>query len=154
MYQIKGYPLWIGHAGDGRNFRAVFDKRIRVIVQLAIEEPALAAPRELVYLRFPLHDGKDNSLDLVRIAIGAVAELIRTRTPTLVCCGAGMSRSPVIVAAALATTDSADFDDYLRNVLEGRPADVSPTLLADVREIARQSPHRFGTLPPMPPSQP
>ena len=38
MRRIEPYSIWIGHAGDGRNFRVLFDEGIRVIVQLALEE--------------------------------------------------------------------------------------------------------------------
>ena len=35
------------------------------------------------------------------LAIATLANLIRRRSPTLVCCGAGMSRAPAVAAAAL-----------------------------------------------------
>jgi protein-tyrosine phosphatase len=99
--QITPFPVWVGHAGDGRAFRKLFDLGIRAVVQLAAEEPAIQTPRELVYFRFPLMDGTGNDLELLDLAIRSVASLIRKGILTLVCCGAGMSRSPAIVAAAL-----------------------------------------------------
>lgn len=83
MNQITPYRLWVGHAGDGRAFQAVFDKGIKVIVQLALEEPPLQPPRELVYLRFPLLDGSGNDLNLLRPAINCVAILLKEGSPTL-----------------------------------------------------------------------
>jgi hypothetical protein len=106
---------------------------IRVLVQLGIEEPPVQPPRELVYLRFPLLDGPGNDPDLLGLAIHLVAALIQQRIPTIVCCGAGMSRSPAVAAAALSVALDSPFGECLRKVLEGRPADVSPGLLADVR---------------------
>jgi hypothetical protein len=65
MNQIPPYHLWIGHAGDGRDYRRLLDLGIRAVVQLAVEEPPLQPPRELIYLRFPLRDGADNPDDLL-----------------------------------------------------------------------------------------
>jgi len=89
MNQILPHPLWIGHAGDGRDNRRLLDNGIRAIVQLAVEEPPLQPPRELVYLRFPLRDGPDNPDGLLELAVGAVVALLRQRMRTLACCGAG-----------------------------------------------------------------
>src|SRR5438552_6823632 len=100
MNQIKPYPVWLGHVGDGRAIRALFDEGIRAIVQLAVEEAALQLPRELVCLRIPLVDGADNDPDLLCLSITSVALLIESNVPTLVCCSAGMSRSPAVVAGA------------------------------------------------------
>src|SRR4051812_36720706 len=69
MNQILPYPLWTGHAGDGRDYRRVLDHGIRAVVQLAAEEPPLQPPRELIYLRFPLNDGADNADDLLVLAV-------------------------------------------------------------------------------------
>jgi hypothetical protein len=94
MHQIKPHLLWIGHAGDGRDIPAIIDTGIRAIVQLAMEEPPLLPPRDLIFCRFPLLDGTGNDPVLLRLAIHAVAILQRSRIATLVCCGGGMSRSP------------------------------------------------------------
>jgi hypothetical protein len=67
MNQIYPYPIWVGHAGDGRAFQDVFGKEIRAIVQLAAEEPALAPPRDLIVYRFPLLDGAGNDPDLLHL---------------------------------------------------------------------------------------
>src|SRR4051812_35595809 len=101
MNQIPPHALWTGHAGDGRDYPRLFELGIRAVIQIAAEEPPLQPPRELIYLRFPLRDGADNPDDLVSLAVAALASLVRHRVPTLVCCGAGMSRSPAVAAAAL-----------------------------------------------------
>ena len=102
MRQVVPHPLWIGHAGDGRDFIRLDCAGIRALVQLAFEESVIQPPRDLLYLRIPLLDGVGNRADCLALAIRAVSELLSRRVPTLVCCGAGMSRSPCIVAAALA----------------------------------------------------
>jgi protein-tyrosine phosphatase len=93
MTRIQPHALWVGHAEDGRDFRAVFDAGIQAIVQLAAEELPVLPPRDLVYCRFPLLDGGGNDPPLLRLAIRTVAELVRGHVPVLVTCGAGMSRS-------------------------------------------------------------
>jgi protein-tyrosine phosphatase len=133
MNQIMPHPIWIGHAGDGRAFRAIFDAGIRAVVQLAVEEPPIQPPRELIYQRYPLLDGEGNDRAVLRLAIDAVAGLIQAGIPTLVCCGAGMSRSPSIAAAALSAAFRLDLEEALRTVVQHRPADVSPALLHEIK---------------------
>jgi len=133
MHQIEPYQLWIGHAGDGRDFQQALDRGIRAIVQLAIAELPLQPPREFVYCRIPLLDGSGNDPGLLQLAINSVATLLQQGTPTLVCCGAGMSRSPAIVAAAISRVEHADVDECLERVTAHHVADISPGLWEDVR---------------------
>src|SRR5438270_14825 len=60
MNQIVPYLLRVGHAGDGQDFKALFDEGVRAVVQLAWEEPPLMLPRELILCRIPLADGPGN----------------------------------------------------------------------------------------------
>lgn len=136
MRQIQPHPLWIGHAGDGRDFRAMFDAGIEAVVYLAAEEPTVAAPRDLIACRFPLVDSTGNRPEALSLAIRTVAELIRRKVPTLVCCGAGMSRSPAVAAAALALFLGEPADDCLKQVVgEGLPADLMPGLWREIRDV-------------------
>lgn len=135
MNRIAPYPLWIGHAGDGRAFRDAFDRGIKVIVQLALEESPLQTPHEFTYLRFPLLDGNGNDPNLLHLAISCVAILMKRKTPTLVGCGAGMSRSPAIVAAALSTVEHAELEECLERVTQSQPADLSSGFWEDIRCI-------------------
>ncbi len=139
MKQVIPYPVWLGHAGDGRAFREILDVGIRAIVQLAAEETPLQPPRDLVFLRLPLLDGTGNDPGILGLAIRSVAALIQKRIPTLVCCSAGMSRSPAIVAAALALVQQAGLDECLETVTAGRPVDVSSGLWAEVIRSATGS---------------
>ena len=134
MRRIGTHSVWIGHAGDGRAFRDLFDAGIRAIVQLAAEEPSIAPPRELICFRIPLIDGAGNDPDLLDLAIRTLSTLIEKRIPTLVCCGAGMSRSPAMVAAALSRQTAVAFDECLRAVTESGPADLSPGLLSELNQ--------------------
>ncbi len=135
MDQVHPHLVWIGHAGDGRNHEAIRERGIRAVVQLALEEPSLAPPREIVYLRFPLHDGGGNPRDVLEAAIAAAAGLIALEIPTLICCAAGMSRAPALTAAALARANQEPPEACLALVLKSRRGDVSPRLWAEILEI-------------------
>jgi hypothetical protein len=136
MRRIGDYPLWIGNARDARDIKGVLNRGIEAIIDLAMEEPTIATTRELVYLRFPLMDGEGNPPWLLRIAVDALVELVAAKVPTLVACGAGMSRSPALVAAALAPHENRSMADVLRMIPS--PVDVSPGLLRSLA-IVEQS---------------
>ena len=135
MNQIKPHPLWVGHAGDGRAFREVFDKSIRAVVGLAAEEPPAQLPRELIYCRFPLVDGSGNDEALLQLAINFTAALLRKEIATLVCCGAGMSRAPAIAAAALATLGEGTLEDCMEKVAQYHKTDVSPSFWSELQKV-------------------
>src|SRR5262249_50717411 len=132
MRQILPYKLWLGHAGDGRNLRGLLAAGIAALVDLAQEEPPAPLVRELVYCRFPLIDGAGNPPWLLRAAVGMTAGLLRARVPTLVACGAGMSRSPAVVAAALALVQSRSAGECLLEISRSGPCDVVAGLWQEV----------------------
>jgi protein-tyrosine phosphatase len=132
MNQIPPYPLWVGHAGEGREFRQLFEAGIKALVQLALEEPPLETPRELISCRFPLLDGTGNRPESLYLAISTVATLLRMHLPTLVVCGAGMSRAPAVAAAALAMVHHQAPAACLQQVVQHHPSDVSPGLWSEV----------------------
>ena len=131
--------LWISNAMDARNVTGVLGLGVSAIVDLAVEEPPIQFPRDVVYCRFPLIDGVGNQPAVLRVAIDTVAYFIASRTPTLVACGAGMSRSPAIVAAAMATTKRIALADVLEKLTAGQPHDVSPGLLAEITKLVAET---------------
>ena len=135
MRQVPGFQLWLGHVGDVRDLRAVLSTGILAVVDLALNEPPATVTRELAYCRFPLLDGSGNAPWLVRAAVDTVAGLLRSGTPTLLFCGAGMSRTPIIAAAAIARLRNCTLADAVSVVAQSGPADFSPGLLADVQVI-------------------
>jgi hypothetical protein len=135
MRQIVPHALWVGHAGDGDDFRPIFNAGIQAIVQVAADEPCLQAPRDLIYARFPLIDGAGNDRKHLYLATMTVANLLEKRVPTLVCCGAGMSRSPAIAAAALSLVYQEDPDDCLKQIAVHQPHDVTPGFWTDVKSF-------------------
>jgi hypothetical protein len=135
MRRVPGYSLWLGHAGDVRDVRGLLAAGIVAVVDLAIQEAPAPLTRDLVYCRFPLVDGPGNPLWLLRTAVETVAGLLRSDVPTLVGCGAGLSRSPCIAGAGIARIRSCSADEGLAIALGSSPADVSPGLWVDVRRI-------------------
>jgi protein-tyrosine phosphatase len=115
------------------NVRQIFDAGIKAVVHLAAEEPMPQLPRDLIFFRFPLIDGAENSTHLLLLALGSVTHLLKMRLPTLVCCSAGMSRSPAIVAGAVSILSRSDPDETLSAVLEQHRGDVSPGLWVTVK---------------------
>jgi predicted protein tyrosine phosphatase len=66
-----------------------------------------------------------------------VANLLRSGTPTLVYCGAGMSRSPALAGAAIALVSGCSPAEGLVVTLQSGPGDVSPGLWAAIDEAMR-----------------
>ena len=68
------------------------------------------------------------------VAIDTTASLICGSVPTLVACDGGMSRSPAIVAAALAVVEDTAPERELERVAAAGPHDVSTSFWAEVRD--------------------
>jgi hypothetical protein len=135
MRRIADRLLWIGHAGDLRDARSLMDLEPQAIVELADHEPLAILPRELLRFRFPLSDGGENAVWLLRLAIESTASLLRQRVPTVICCSAGMSRSVCIAAAGIARAEERSLEEAIRIVVNSGPVDVSPGLLVQVRLV-------------------
>ena len=135
MRQALPHLLWIGNADDAEDYRALFGAGIEALVQLAMEEPPARPPRELIYCRFPLLDGPGNSPKLLHLAVTTVAGLLRRHVPTLLCCRAGLSRSPTVAAAALSLFLRQPPEECLRRLTEQHPSDVAPALWDDVLQV-------------------
>jgi len=133
--QILPYPLWVGHAGDGRDYRTLLDLGIRALLQVAVEEVPLQPPRELIYCRCPLLDGIDNRCEVISLAITSAAALVREHIPTLICCGAGMSRAPLVAAAGISLAHGEQLDACLQQVAKHHKCDVSPGLYSEVDAV-------------------
>jgi protein-tyrosine phosphatase len=136
VHQIAPHPLWLGHAGDGQRFDEIFQHDIRAVFYLAIEEAPIRLPRDLISCRFPLADGAGNSPQLLGLAIGTLASHLLLQWPTLVTCGAGLSRSPALAAAALAVANGQAPADWLMQIAAQHATDVSPGLWRDVQAAA------------------
>jgi protein-tyrosine phosphatase len=128
--------LWTGNAREAREVRAVLSFGIGAVVDLAMEEPPILFPRDVIYCRFPLVDGAGNLPAVVKAAVETTNQLIRGNVPTLVACGAGMSRSAAIVAVALARFEGITLQQALSRVAASGPHDVSGAFWADVQQAS------------------
>src|SRR5262245_25396821 len=126
MRQVAPHLLWLGTALDARDVRRLYELEIAAVVDLALEEKPAVLGREMMYCRFPLIDGAGNSAVTLQAAVDMTKRLIVQRVPTLVSCGAGMSRSPAVFALALAELRGVSPDECLEALTTGQPHDVSP----------------------------
>ena len=135
MNQVAPMRVWIGHGGEGHDFAKILDLGIEAVVELAEEEPSFPTRRDMIACRFPLIDGSGNRPELLALAVETVARLIAAQVPTLVCCAAGMSRAPAVVAAALARVERSAPEECLKRVAAHHPSDVSPALWRELTAL-------------------
>jgi hypothetical protein len=138
MREILSGRLWLGNSADLRNVENILRNGIQAVFDLAIEQLMPTLPRTLIYCRFPVSDGQQDSSTALRTAIETVVFFLQREVPALVCCGAGMSRSPAVVAGALSVVQGGTPDERLRQIAIGHPHDVSPQLWEDVRWICAE----------------
>ena len=143
MRPIIAEQLWIGNARDVRDVSAALSLGIRGVVDLAASEPAVQYPRDISYFRFSLNDGLENEQVLLRLAVHSIAELVRAQVPTLVACSVGMSRSPAVVAAALARVQDRSPADVLHEITANEAHDVSPALWSDILRLSSLSDGKY-----------
>ncbi|MBI1248102.1 hypothetical protein GC197_09700 [bacterium] len=124
--------LWTANARQVRDIRSVLSEGITAVVDLAIEEPPVTYPRDILYARFPLVDGGSNHPELLKAVISSVVHLLKADRPTVVACSGGMSRSPLIAAAAIAQFNGISFEDAIMQVASEGPADFAPALVSDL----------------------
>jgi protein-tyrosine phosphatase len=136
MNRIEPHAVWIGHGGEGHDFRRQFDAGIEAVVELAEEEPSFPPRRDMIACRIPLIDGVGNPPHVLALAIRTVADLIAAGVPVLVCCAGGVSRGPAVVAAALARVSRTPVEECLKQVTRHHPSDVSPGLWGEVCRLA------------------
>ena len=134
MHEIVAERLWIGTTGEAHDLSDLLEREIAALVDLAAEELSPKLTREIIYCRFPLVDGPGNSRGLICCAVETVAGLLRKEIPTLVSCSAGMSRSPCVVAAAMAGLQKEDPDEHLRRVTAQHPHDITPALWEEIKQ--------------------
>jgi protein-tyrosine phosphatase len=131
------YPdrLYLGNAMDIRDLRRLYDNRIAAIVDLAINEHPAQPARDMIYCRIPIIDGDGTAIPIIEMAVGCVVMLMENSVRTIVACSAGMSRSPAIVAAAIAIATRTSPDDCLTAIASDGPHDVSPILWSHITAV-------------------
>ncbi len=120
--------LYIGDAISARDLKQIYDREFAAVLDLAANEPPAVLGRDIIYCRFPLSDDDSNDDDIVSAAIECLCSLMDRNYRTLVACSAGMSRSPMIAAAAISVLSGDSLTDSLARITANAPHDVSPTL--------------------------
>lgn len=134
MFHFTPHALWLGNSGSTRDPRTIFASGITTVVELAMEEPPARLAREMCQLRFPLSDGGGNPRSLLALTLRTVAALLRTETPTLLCCSMGMSRTPATAAFALELATGVPATQILQEIRARTVCDVSPALWAEMMD--------------------
>lgn len=128
--------LWIGNSSEARDVANLIDQDFKVIVDLAVEAPPAVLSRELTYLRFPIYDGIGNDKKVLAGAIQTIAFMLSQEDIKIaVSCSMGLSRSPAIVAAALALRENQAAEDSLTQINNKVACDVSPGLWSEVSQV-------------------
>jgi hypothetical protein len=136
MREIVSGRLWLGNAGEARDFERLFAAGIAAVVSLAAEEPSLALPRSIIHCHFPIVDGMQAGFGTLVAAIETLASLLKQSVPALVCCSGGMSRSPAVAAAAISLAYGDSIEERLRQIVSGQPHDISPQLWEAIRRVS------------------
>lgn len=142
---LRERRLFIGDAISARNLKLIYEYEFDAVVDLAANEPPAVLGRDVIYCRFPLSDDGSNGEALLAVAIECVCNLIDREMTTLVACSAGMSRSPLVAAAALSIDTGESFQNTLMRITATYPADVSPTLCNSVQPVVTQISNRRQT---------
>lgn len=132
MNQLSPLNLWVGNANDCRDLAVISNHEIQHVVQLAIEEAIPPLPREVNLIRIPLTDSNDNEPFALQFAIKTVGELLQSQRRILICCSAGLSRSPATAACAIAFAQEKHPDECLSDISKLIRTDVSPGLWKDL----------------------
>ena len=137
MISIHNKLLWLGHARDAREPRALYDAGVKAVVDLAYAESAAVLPRDFIYCRFPLVDGGGNERAVLRLALQTIMTLLDAGLPTLVACSVGMSRSPTLAAFALAAHLHVKPEEIVLRISELKSLELNGALWNDVSALYR-----------------
>ena len=127
--------LYIGDAISARDLKQIYDHEFAAVLDLAANEPPAVLGRDIIYCRFPLSDDESNDDEIISAAIMSLQLLMERHFRSLVACSAGMSRSPLVAAAAVSLLCHDSFSDWLARMTVDAPHDVSPTLYASVKRV-------------------
>lgn len=132
--EVHNDLLYIGDAISARDLKLIYTHAFDAVVDLAANEPPATLGRDITYCRFPLCDDGSNSEGIVELSIITLQNLLKQKFRTLVSCSAGMSRSPLISAAAWSLHTDESFEICLSRITAKSPHDISPTLFNSVSQ--------------------
>jgi protein-tyrosine phosphatase len=125
--------LFIGSLQDAEELATSNPYDIATVITLCSED---VWPQEhnIKYLHYAISDQRPISQSMLVIIVEGVGKNIR-RGKVLINCGAGMSRSPIIVAAWMQIVGYKNVEECLSEIVRLRPiVDPSPLLLASIKE--------------------
>jgi dual specificity phosphatase 12 len=124
--------LFLGNLKDAEQLANSNHFRIASVVSLCTEEIRTKADR-IEYLHIPIADSRLIPAPKFEEVMTAMANAVQ-RGNLLMHCLAGMSRSPIMIAAWLHRCGYASIDKALAEISELRDIDPSPVLLRSVKE--------------------
>ncbi len=132
MHEVHSQLLWIGNAFDVREPRAIFDAGIAAVIDVAYEELPAQVPRQLTYCRFPLNDGGGNDPIVLFQTLLTATNFIDAEIRTLIACSAGLSRSPIVAAFAIAHHLNEAPDEAIARIADIKALELDRNLWADM----------------------
>jgi hypothetical protein len=138
MQRVLDSSAWIGNAIEARDAITLIEHGFNAVIDLALDELAAQLPRELIHLRFPIIDGAGNDENLLAATIKTTAMMMQLPGLNIaVCCSAGLSRSPAIVAAAISLVKNQPVAITLTEMASQVRCDISPALWLDVSAVCK-----------------
>jgi atypical dual specificity phosphatase len=126
--------LYLGELQDAQRLARSNPQRINTVITLCREQPAIRATK-IAYIHIPISDLRPMSAQKFEDIMFAMAVGVR-RGNLLVHCFAGMSRSPILIAAWLHRCGYAGVDKALGEIAKQRRIAPSDVLLKSVKELA------------------
>lgn len=127
--------LWLGGIDDAEALAAANPNGITTVLTLCPERIERRAPG-INYLQFPVEDCRRISVARFYAIMDGLFENLRYGK-VLVHCVAGLSRSPIIVAAWMQFVGCKSVDEALADINRVRPIDPSPVLLRSIKEALK-----------------
>jgi predicted protein tyrosine phosphatase len=126
--------VYLGELQDAQRLARSNPQRINTVITLCREQAAIKAAK-VTYIHIPISDLRPMSAQKFEDIMFAMAVGVR-RGNLLVHCFAGMSRSPILIAAWLHRCGSAGIDKALAEIAKLRRIAPSDVLLKSVKELA------------------
>jgi len=133
--------IYIGDSDAANDREILNNKEINSIITLNTELIAdYSDMNKRRYVSYPLLDSGTNPQEQVDAAVHYTAGEIESGDKFLIHCGAGMNRSPAILAAAIALVEEKEYIEALNEIKERH----EPTQLSTgITEQAQKSVNRF-----------
>jgi len=125
--------LYLGSLKDAEQLARSNPQRIKTVVSLCREQAVHRTPK-IAYINIPIPDSRPISAQTFEDIMFAMAIGVR-RGNLLVHCLAGMSRSPILIAAWLHRCGYAGIDKALSEIAKLRDIAPSRTLLTSVKDL-------------------